>query len=291
MSRILPQRLTHSVFEILKGVLFADLVTALVSNYPNPESTYCPGMGSSDSDHEIIHAKAARLRALSPHGRTVSNDVSRWEYAVGYWLARFDLRCQLYMRGVTEEDPWGRMLVRYHRAEAQPYLKVPGGELYCYTGVCNKVWSGRFLTAMSNSIMRRALGLVVSYETCDKLGIARTGDCITMGDDAVESEINVEIQRSLYAHYGFTVKHSDVVSPNFDFCSHIYTGKAAIFSNTAKMLYRLLRRDYEFNEFQQCMELIRHNTKEERREVFDLLFRVGWLDASSVGTALEILRL
>jgi hypothetical protein len=269
---------------LVQLVLYGQLSEVLLEQFPKPGWFNCPGMGFIDEHFMFVDAK---VRNLSRGGQPVSTDVKAWEYSVssgGGFLTAFDLVSQIHMLA-RRGGVWKGILERIHRMEAKPLLLAPDGTVFMFMLVNNLVWSGRFMTAHGNTLMRRFLACVVQRACGGR------GDAIAMGDDCVETLVDRRRQLECYARFGFAIKAFNPSPGAFEFCSHLYENGVGKFLNIAKLVFRMVHREFNVSEFMCDANLLRHNPVEERRMVFAYLSRAGWFPDQAAGTAREILEI
>jgi len=199
--------------QIVERVLNAAQNNAEIGEWEDVPSK--PGMGLDD---ESLHKLRAQMHALGPN--PVATDVSGFDWAVPAWLLESDTRMRIWLTGAKGSiaDLFNNRCAcllksRFLFSNGESWdQQLPGIQK-----------SGSYNTSSSNSRMR----VMLAHMVASKFG--EDGNCIAMGDDAVENNFAPRDSahsrpplaplKEAYAEYGFTVKEA---SYDLEFCAYSF---------------------------------------------------------------------
>lgn len=211
-------------------------------------------------------------------GQLVSTDQSGWDWHVQEWLmkADIDVRYRLIKGSERARSLWWRGAMGLNTIAARKTVMFSDGSLYSWNPSVfsqdqgGMFPSGSYRTSSSNSRMRVIVRRLISGDT----------NCVTMGDDAVETEVYDFVRClnmiELYAEAGFVLKPFDQVNAkNFEFCSKVFQdGKVyPVDTSVQKMLLNLARHNNREAAFSIAQELKDHPDAESllSLKVFDVV--------------------
>jgi hypothetical protein len=263
-------------YSIAQAVLYQDSIDEDVRRNSSIPSK--PGWVSTDLGYVDLYMWVRRF--VRP---PMSMDVAAWDWSVPYCLMALEAEC--YIACNKASPSWANMIRNETFCTASSVISSSQGDLFVFhkPGI---VKSGGRRTAQANSRSRDLL----SFLTDRKVNPNSTDHwSMTMGDDCVEESLSMDpnVVKAAYLEYGFNLKDIVYGYP-FEFCSMRFVAPhVAIPLNWPRSVFRLINKDYEFDDMEAFMYEMRHlkhsSCTVKLRDLVLLLRQIGWLPSADLG--------